>query len=110
MHRIKVGYDQTTKAGRAVSEMIDLDWARALTDDEWCAFLAGELNVPGQSPPSLPLPEFQRSWVGGAGLIAFTEAVTFLRHMKAEMAEAGTPLRRDTRVLDFGAGCGSIAF
>jgi SAM-dependent methyltransferase len=87
-------------------DMIDLDWARGLTDDEWCAFLASELHIPGRSPPALPLPEFQRSWVGGAGLIALTEAVAFLRCMKAEMAEAGTPLRRDMRVLDFGAGWG----
>jgi 2-polyprenyl-3-methyl-5-hydroxy-6-metoxy-1,4-benzoquinol methylase len=103
---VRVGLEQTTKARKAISEMIDLDWARGLTDDEWCAFLAGELNVPGRSPPPLPLPEFQRSWVGEAGLIALTEAKTFLRHMKAGMAEAGVRLRRDMRVLDFGAGWG----
>jgi SAM-dependent methyltransferase len=86
--------------------MIELDWARGLSDDEWCAFLAGELNVPGRTPPSLPAPEFQRSWTGEAGLTVLTEAVTFLRHMKAKMAEAGVPLQRNMRVLDFGAGWG----
>jgi SAM-dependent methyltransferase len=84
----------------------DLDWARGLNDSDWCAFLAGELNIPGRSPPPLPSPEFQRSWVGSAGLIAFTEAMAFLRRMKAGMAEAGSPLRRDMRVLDFGVGWG----
>src|SRR5262249_45134226 len=76
---------------KADAELLDLHWADALSDEEWSAFLAGALNIPGRTPPSLPPAEFQRSWVGGAGLIALTEAMTFLRRMKAGMAEAGAP-------------------
>jgi len=84
----------------------DLSWARDLSDAEWCAFLSGELDLAGRTPPPMPSPEFQSSWVGAAGLVALTEAMIFLSRMKAGMSEAGSPLRRDMRVLDFGAGWG----
>ena len=86
--------------------MDDFGWARDLSDAEWCAFLAGDLEIPGRCAPAMPPAEFQMSWVGGAGITTLNEAMIFVGQTRTAMLEAGSPLRRDMRVLDFGVGWG----
>jgi SAM-dependent methyltransferase len=85
---------------------MDWSWASELDDDDWGRFLAGALPREGHRAPALPSDEFQRSWVGGSGEIAFAEATGFVRRMKHEMAACGAPLQRSTRALDFACGWG----
>jgi SAM-dependent methyltransferase len=82
-------------------------WAQALSEDEWCQFLAGTA-MRGHIPPSLPPEEFQRAWVGGAGLDTFREAVAFCRLLKSTLTEAGYRITPNTRMLDVGVGWGRI--
>jgi ubiquinone/menaquinone biosynthesis C-methylase UbiE len=82
-------------------------WAQALSDERWCEFLAGT-PVGGHIPPPLPPEEFQRAWVGTAGVDAFHEAMDFCRLLKSTLAEAGYKLTPDTRMLDIGVGWGRI--
>src|SRR5262245_47516272 len=83
-------------------------WAQGLAEEEWLRFLAGEISIPGHVPPPMPPEEIQQSWVGASGIVALRGAGVFLRRLKKHMAEAGTPLRRGTRALDFGVGWGRI--
>jgi SAM-dependent methyltransferase len=82
-------------------------WAQALTDEEWCQFLAGT-PMCGRVPPPLPPDEFQRDWVGSAGIEAFREAMAFCRLLKSTLANAGFELGPHSRLLDIGVGWGRI--
>jgi SAM-dependent methyltransferase len=82
-------------------------WAQALSDDEWCEFLAGAAQR-GHVPPPLPATEFQRAWTGNEGIDAFREAMAFARLMKATLIAAGYSLGPDGRLLDVGVGWGRI--
>jgi len=92
--------------------MLDKDnvvhsWAQALTDEEWCQFLAGT-PMCGRIPPPLPPEEFQRDWVGNAGIETFREAMAFCRLLKSTLASAGFDLGPRNRLLDIGVGWGRI--
>jgi 2-polyprenyl-3-methyl-5-hydroxy-6-metoxy-1,4-benzoquinol methylase len=82
-------------------------WAQALSDDEWCEFLAGTA-IRGHTAPPLPPEEFQRAWVGGAGVETFQEAMAFCRLLKSALAAADYKLDPDSRLLDIGVGWGRI--
>src|SRR5215472_19086341 len=83
------------------------EWAHDLSDDEWCAFLAGK-EIDGHIPPPLPPEEFQRAWVGNAGLDTFQEAMGFCRRLKSTLRCAGYNLSPSSRLLDVGVGWGRI--
>jgi SAM-dependent methyltransferase len=92
--------------------MVDNDtayhrWAQALSDDEWCDFLAGTPML-GRTPPPLPPEEFQRAWVGNAGEDAFREAIAFCRLLKSTLAATDCRVGPDSRLLDIGVGWGRI--
>jgi cyclopropane fatty-acyl-phospholipid synthase-like methyltransferase len=92
--------------------MLDKDntfhsWAQALSDEEWCEFLAGTPMF-GRIPPPLPPEEFQRAWVGNAGIETFREAMAFCRLLKSTLAGAGFELGPRSRLLDIGVGWGRI--
>jgi SAM-dependent methyltransferase len=82
-------------------------WAQALSDDEWCEFLAGTAQR-GHIPPPLPRTEFQRAWTGNDGIDAFREAIAFCSLMKATFSAAGYLLSPDSRLLEIGVGWGRI--
>jgi ubiquinone/menaquinone biosynthesis C-methylase UbiE len=82
-------------------------WAVALSDDEWCEFLAGTPKH-GRIPPPLPPEEFQRAWVGNAGVDTFREAMAFVRLLKSSLATCGCKLGPHSRLLDIGVGWGRI--
>jgi SAM-dependent methyltransferase len=82
-------------------------WAQALSDDEWCEFLAGTA-MHGRSPPPLPPEEFQKAWVGNAGKDTFSEAMAFCRLLKSTLAAADFKLGPDSRLLDIGVGWGRV--
>jgi SAM-dependent methyltransferase len=82
-------------------------WAQALSDDEWCKFLAGTPML-GHTPPPLPSEEFQRAWVGDAGEETFREAMAFCRLLESTLAAGDCELNSDRRLLDIGVGWGRI--
>jgi len=82
-------------------------WARDLRDDEWGEFLAGR-SMCGHVPPPLPPEDFQRSWVGNAGIDTFREAVAFYRKVKATLAASERELEACSRLLDIGVGWGRV--
>jgi len=82
-------------------------WAQALSDEEWCEFLAGTPML-GRVPPPLPPEEFQRAWVGNAGIETFREAMAFCRLLKSTLATANHTIGPHTRLLDVGVGWGRI--
>jgi ubiquinone/menaquinone biosynthesis C-methylase UbiE len=82
-------------------------WAQALSDDEWCEFLAGN-PTHGRTPPPLPPEEFQRAWVGSAGVDAFREAMAFVQQLKSTLTAFGGKLSPHSRLLDIGVGWGRI--
>jgi ubiquinone/menaquinone biosynthesis C-methylase UbiE len=82
-------------------------WAQALSDDNWCEFLAGT-PTHGRIPPPLPPEEFQRAWVGNAGVDTFREAMAFVRVLKSTLAACSSELGPHSRLLDIGVGWGRI--
>jgi cyclopropane fatty-acyl-phospholipid synthase-like methyltransferase len=82
-------------------------WAQALSDDEWCEFLAGT-PTQGYNPPPLPPEEFQRAWTGNMGVAAFREAMAFSRLLKSTLAAAGYSLTSNSRLLEIGVGWGRV--
>src|SRR5437667_2471330 len=82
-------------------------WAQGLSDDEWCEFLAGT-PTRGHTPPPLPPEDFQRAWVGTAGVDTFQEAMDFCRLLKSTLTDAAYKLGPDSRLLDIGVGWGRI--
>lgn len=58
--------------------MPDYLWAQALSDEEWCEFLAGAAKD-GHVPPPLPPEEFQRSLTGDVGMDVMRDGVAFCR-------------------------------
>ncbi len=83
-------------------------WARDLDGGDWCAFLSGELAIPGRTAPPLPPDDFQRLLVGCAGVEALNDARVFLDHVKRAIRAAGAPMHEGMRVLDFGSGWGRL--
>jgi SAM-dependent methyltransferase len=85
-------------------------WAKTLSDDEWCNFLAGTgmPRMPRHTPPPLPPEKFQTTWVGNAGIDTFREAMGFCRLLKSTLALADYRLGSDSRLLDIGVGWGRI--
>jgi ubiquinone/menaquinone biosynthesis C-methylase UbiE len=82
-------------------------WAQALSDDEWCEFLAGTA-MRGHIPPPMPPEEFQRAWVGGAGVETLHHAMAFCRLLKSTLIAADYKFGPDSRLLDIGVGWGRI--
>jgi SAM-dependent methyltransferase len=82
-------------------------WARAVSDDEWCEFLAGT-STRGYNPPPMPSEELQRAWTGNAGVDTFREAMAFGRLLKSTLAAAGYSLSANSRLLDIGVGWGRV--
>jgi SAM-dependent methyltransferase len=82
-------------------------WAQALSDEEWCTFLAGT-PMHGRIPPPLPPEEFQMAWVGSTGIETFRHAMAFCRLLKSSLAAAGFNLGPDSRLLDVGVGWGRV--
>jgi len=82
-------------------------WAQALSDDEWCEFLSGT-PMRGHTPPPLPPEDFQRAWVGSAGIDTFQQATAFCRLLKSTLRAAGYKLGPDSRLLDIGVGWGRV--
>lgn len=87
--------------------MPDYLWAQALSDEEWCEFLAGAVKD-GHVPPPLPPDEFQWAWTGSAGIQVMRDAVAFCRLLKSTLAQAGYELGPDSRLLEIGVGWGRI--
>jgi hypothetical protein len=84
--------------------MVDNDtayhrWPQALSDDEWCEFLAGTPML-GRAPPPLTPEEFQRAWVGNSGEDAFREAIAFCGLLKSTLSATDCWLGPDSRLLD----------
>jgi SAM-dependent methyltransferase len=82
-------------------------WAQAVSDDEWCEFLAGTPKQ-GYSPPPMPSEEFQRAWTGDVGVDTFREAMAFGRLFKSTLAAAGYRLSPNSRLLEIGVGWGRV--
>ena len=95
--------------------MVDNDtayhcWAQALSDDEWCDFLAGTPML-GRTPPPLPPEEFQRAWVGNAGVDTFREAIAFCRLLNPRCQRPTAGFARIAGCSISGsAGAGSIVY
>jgi SAM-dependent methyltransferase len=87
---------------------MDFSWARDLSDEEWCAFLAGSSQICGKIAPEMPPEDVQRLFVGCAGIEALTEAHRFLSHIKETLVHVGTPLHDKLQILDFGSGWGRV--
>jgi len=82
-------------------------WAKDLTDEQWCEFLGGT-PMNGRIPPPLPPEEFQKRWVGNAGIETFREAMAFCQLLRSTLGAAGCSLGPDSRLLDIGVGWGRI--
>jgi SAM-dependent methyltransferase len=83
------------------------EWAQALSDDEWCEFLAGT-PIGGRVPPPLPPEGFQTAWVGNAGKETFREAIAFCQLLKLSLTANGFRFGPESRLLDIGVGWGRI--
>src|SRR6516165_902542 len=82
-------------------------WAQDLSDEEWCEFLSGT-PMNGYVPPPLPPEEFQRAWVGNAGIDTFREAMAFVRLLKSTLAGRRYELGPESRLLDIRCGWGRV--
>src|SRR6185312_2612368 len=82
------------------SEVMDFDWARDLSDDQWAAALVGGDS---RAPPSPPA-EIQSMFVGSFGVPAYEEIKVFWRLTEKYLSECGYIIDRSTRVLDLGVG------
>jgi SAM-dependent methyltransferase len=80
-----------------------------VSDETWLEMLiaAAEARLPpGQQLPPFPAPEWQAMFVGSSNSVAMREAFTFYKLLKRLMERNGTPIGRETQVLDFGCGWG----
>ena len=83
------------------------EWAQALSDDEWCEFLAGT-PMRGHTPPPLPPEDYHMAWVGSTGKETFREAIAFCQLLKSTLEATGVELGPESRLLDIGVGWGRI--
>ena len=70
------------------NETAGYQWAQALSDDEWCEFLAGT-PMRGHTPPPLPPEDYQMAWVGSTGKETFREAIAFCQLLKSTLEATG---------------------
>jgi SAM-dependent methyltransferase len=85
------------------------DAARTLSDDQWLDLLIRSTSSPlvdGIRFPGFPSEELQTRFVGSSNETALREASAFYKLVKKSARKAGNPLRRESRVLDFGCGWG----
>jgi cyclopropane fatty-acyl-phospholipid synthase-like methyltransferase len=101
-----VGRTPKREAMRSSHEPYHL-WAQALSDDEWCQFLAGT-PTQGYNPPPMPSEEFQRAWTGNMGVDTFREAMAFGHLLKSTLAAADYNLNSNSRLLEIGVGWGRV--
>jgi SAM-dependent methyltransferase len=82
-----------------------------LKDSRWLKVLKRSINEPridGVHLPGFPPPDMQSSTVGGTYERTLDEVFPFYRHVKDSCARNGTPLRRNSEILDFGVSWGRI--
>lgn len=82
-----------------------------LADDEWLDVMIQSMREPcfaGFELPRVPPDDLQRRYNGQAGEANLRLAFTFYSVVKKYVADCGSPLRPDSRVLDFGCGWGRV--
>ena len=81
------------------------------SDEAWLDVLlrsVGTQLVAGVPLPGFPPEQLQRDFVGSAGEHTLLEAYAFYRAVKASCMKAGTPVRTESKILDFGCGWGRM--
>lgn len=84
-------------------------WLRALSDEAWLQLLNRSIDeavIDGIAFPRFPPPQLQANFVGSANGDALQEAYTFISLFRGYAKALGSPIGRDTRLLDFGCGWG----
>ena len=85
----------------------DFEWARALSDEEWCNSLGagvhGDRYLPANPPAAI-----QERYVGSSGTAAYLDAAAFWSHVRSILASAGCPITPESKLLDFGVGWGRL--
>jgi ubiquinone/menaquinone biosynthesis C-methylase UbiE len=82
---------------------------RSLSDEAWLQLLhrsVDEAVIDGIAFPRFPSPQQQANFVGSAYQNALQEAYSFYSLFRGYAAALGSPIARDTRLLDFGCGWG----
>jgi len=80
-----------------------------LNDIEWLSVLASSVThevIEGVRFPRFPADQLQANFVGSANATALQEACQFYMELKRQSASVGSPLRADSKILDFGCGWG----
>lgn len=80
---------------------------KSISDQQWLELLLDPQNSKthtGLDLPTLPPDDVQKAFTGQAGRPNLEQAMAFYQYIQSQF-----PLKRDMRVLDFGAGWGRIA-
>jgi hypothetical protein len=89
--------------------MATIDEFRQLSDKQWLGLLIESTKseiVRGLRFPGFPAESVQAQFVGSSNENALQEGFRFYDFFKKEAAAAGTPLRDNSNILDFGTGWG----
>jgi ubiquinone/menaquinone biosynthesis C-methylase UbiE len=82
-----------------------------LSEAQWAEALRRSVSTPivdGISYPTFPDPQTQHDFVGSSGELSLGEAVKLWSFARRVANDCGHPLRRSSRLLDFGVGWGRI--